>query len=255
MREKYISSREEAVNKGETIAKQKIDSASSEIHEPYRYQECDPFDDFMENIDENAERRTPTEEECEQMDRNLVNLGKIFEDSDIRWHIDGALNISLMKGEYIGIHKDVDISIEQDDIEKVNEHLEKKGYGFFFHYLKNPEKPRGKKIMERVTPKKNLETETELKHLMMIAIDEQGKIKKEESLNFIDVHLIKRDKAGRPMRWDRVELPEKWFKSYHISYQGQEIHLSHPAKIAYFKLYSSRAYDRSDLRELAETKN
>lgn len=224
---------------------------ASEIRERYKYQERDPFEYFMADIEQDAERRAPTPEERERIDSNLIQLGKIFEGSNVRWHIDGALNISLMRGEYIGIHKDVDISIEQDELEKVDGQLNRNGYGLFLSYPKKPEEPEGKKIMERVGAKKF--SEAELENLMIAAIDKQGKIREGEMLNFIDVHLVKRNKSGRPVSLSEVELPNKWFEAQPIQFQGQEIHLSHPAKIAYFKLDSSRAYDHTDLRVLAET--
>ncbi len=247
--EQYTPSQEEIAKIEEAITLEQ--KTASEIRERYKYQELGSFDYFMANIDKNEERRTPTPEEKERMDASLVQLGKIFGSSNTRWHIDGALNISLMKGEYIGIHKDVDISIEKDEIEKVDGQLARNGYGLFLSYLKNTEEPDGKKIMERVGAKKF--SEAELENLIIAAIDEQGKIKDGEMLNFIDVHLVKRNKSGRPVSWSGVELPDKWFEAQPIQYQGQEIHLSHPAKVAYFKLYSERTYDRTDLKALAET--
>ncbi len=42
------------------------------------FQKRDPFDDFMEHIDQDAERRSPTEAEIEKMDKNMIHLGKIL---------------------------------------------------------------------------------------------------------------------------------------------------------------------------------
>lgn len=215
-------------------------------------QECDPFDDFLEHIDQNAERRPPTVKEREKMDANLDKLGKIFEGSHIKWHIDGALNISLLKGQYIGIHKDIDISVEQAELVEVQELLRKKGYGFFLSYPKDPDRPKGAKIMERVDSRGLSEAQS--RHLMLAAIDEGGKIQKAETLNFVDVHLIKRDEEGNPTGWGGVKLPSKWFEAHPINFHGREVHLSHPAKVAYFKLHGKRAYDRTDLKALTETR-
>ncbi len=132
--EQYTPSQEEIAKIEEAITLEQ--KTASEIRERYKYQELGSFDYFMANIDKNEERRTPTPEEKERMDASLVQLGKIFGSSNTRWHIDGALNISLMKGEYIGIHKDVDISIEKDEIEKVDGQLARNGYGLFLSYLK-----------------------------------------------------------------------------------------------------------------------
>jgi len=223
----------------------------SEIRAKFAVQERDPFDDFMEHIDQNDERRPPTQEEKERMDDSLIQLGKIFEGSDINWHLDGAMNISLMKGEYIGIHKDTDVSIELDELEKLDGYLERKGYGLFLSYAKNLEDPHSKKIMKRVGASNFKETPTE--HPMIVAIDEQGKIREGGHLNFIDTHIVKRDENGAPVGWGEVALPKKWFEGQPIDFQGQEINISHPAKVAYFKLHGTRSYDRTDLKALAET--
>ena len=120
----------------------------------------------MEHIDQNAERREPTPEEKTQMDNNLIKLSQIFGDSKLSWQLDGALNISLMKGEYIGIHKDTDISIEKEELEQANQQLGKSGYGLFLSHEKDPN---GKKLMERVGP--NL-SEEEAGHLVVAAVDD-----------------------------------------------------------------------------------
>ena len=222
-----------------------------EAGESFQFQERYPFEDFMAHIDQDAERRPPTEEERQRMDSNLIQLGKIFEGSDIKWQIDGGLNISLVKGDYIGIHKDVDISIEESELEKIDTQLKKSGYGLFLSYPKNPKEPQGKKIMERVGAKKFSEAEQD--HLMIASVDGKGKIKEGKTLNFIDVHLVKRNTEGNPTGGSGVELPEKWFEPQPTTFQGQEVNLSHPAKTAYFKLHGVRNYDQTDLQKLTET--
>jgi|GEM_PF-953493 len=214
------------------------------------YQERDAFDDFAAHVDQSFERRKPTPEEVRQMDSNLLQLGRIFEGSDVRWHLDGAQNISLLKGEYIGIHKDIDISVEEADMAKFYDALAKSGYGLFLSYPKNPKEPRGKYVMERVEDLKP--TENRPDGLMIAAIDEKGKIR-EEGLNYPDVHLVKRNEQGKPIGWGGIELPEKWFEAHTVELHGVQINLSHPAKVAYFKLHSTRNYDFTDLRALAET--
>jgi hypothetical protein len=214
------------------------------------YQERDAFDDFAAHIDSNFERRKPTPEEVKQMDVNLAKLGKLFAGSDIGWQLDGGLNISLLKGEYIGVHKDIDISIEEGDLVKFYDTLKQNGYGLFLSYPRNSREPKGKYVMERVRDLKPLENKRG--ELMIAAVDEQGKIR-DESFNFPDVHLVKRNRAGRPTGWGGVELPEKWFEARAIELNGTKIHLSHPAKVAYFKLHDTRNYDLTDLRALADT--
>jgi len=225
---------------------------ASETRERFKFQERPQFlDELITEQDKGDVRRMPTPEERESMDSNISKLGKIFEGSDVRWQLDGALNISLMKGEYIGVHKDVDLSIEANDLEKLDDQLGRNGYGLFL----STEHPTNetKRQMERVSARQFREAPEA--HLMIAAIDEQGKIKENEKLNYIDVHLVKRDADKNPLGYGEVKLPAKWYEPNTKSYQGAEINLSHPAKVAYFKIHWTRPFDATDLRMLTEIGN
>jgi len=223
----------------------KLDS----IRKQHRYQERPAFfDETVLKQGKDNERRKPTDIEKEQMNNNMRKLGDVFENSAVRWQLDGAFNISLLKGEYIGVHKDVDLTIDPDDLEKLEKQLFQKGYGFFLSSKHDDPK---KRKMEWVSANEFREAPEE--HLMIVALDEQGKISNEESLNYIDVHLIKRGKDGKPLGFGRVALPEKWYEPQKITFQDKEIYLSHPAKTAYFKIHGTRELDRTDLQDLAET--
>ncbi|MEI8130753.1 MAG: hypothetical protein WCG55_04600 [bacterium] len=197
-----------------------------------------------------AVREVPTQEKKQSMDAQLVALGKLFEGSHIRWVLDGARTISFMKGSYIGIHKDVDISIEKNEITKIHKHLEQNGYGLFLNYPKDLNDPKSRVVMERI--KTDTGRSLSLGELMIIAIDDKGFVTKDKHLNFIDVHVINRDQAGEPVGLGGTTLPREWFEFQTTQFQGTEIHASHPAKVAYFKLHNDRARDMADLHELAK---
>ena len=222
--------------------------AASEARAKFKIQEVDSFDEQIIKQDD-IERRRPTLEEKEQMDRRLVMLGTLFEESGVRWQLDGALNISLMQGEYIGIHKDVDLSVDGRDLEKLDGHLEKRGYGLFLSYPKDANDPKSKRIYERVSARtmvSSAETHS------IVAIDEKGGIKEDNGeLNFIDLHVF-RNEEGKVVNVMGVELPEAWYQPNKIVFQGTEINLSHPAKIAFFKLHDTRAYDQGDIKKLVD---
>ncbi len=219
------------------------------MRERFRHQERTAFPEEM-ILDQNKgdERREPTDAEIEQMNNDMKKLGGVFEGLDVHWQLDGAPNISLIKGEYIGIHKDVDLTIDPDDLEKLEQQLFSKGYGLF---LSSEHEDPKKQKMEWVTAGEFREASEE--HLMITAVDEQGKIREGESLNFLDVNLVKRDEQGKPLGFGGVLLPEKWYEPQPTTFQGVEINLSHPAKVAYFKLHGKRGFDQTDLRTLAET--
>lgn len=216
-----------------------------------KFQERDPFDDFIDQIDQNGERRPPNDYEKERMDYRLTKLGEIFAGSNVNWHLDGAMNISLLRGDYIGVHKDVDISVDAKDVEQLVSHLENVGYGLFLSYASDPTSEKGKKTLERVGAKAF--TEEEMAHLMIAAVDKAGKILDNEELNFIDVHLVKRDGEGNPLGYGDCPLPKEWFKPKVVEVNGQFINASYPAKVVFYKLHSTRNYDMTDLEKLAET--
>ena len=213
------------------------------------YQEADSFPDAAVE-DKKGGRREATSAEKERMDRDLEKLGDIFAGSSARWQLDGAVNISLMKGgDYIGAHKDTDLTLEPDDLQSLEGHLFQKGYGLFLS-MGNPE-DQGKKIMKWVSSdefKKDPDG-----HLILAAIDEKGKIKKDDSLSFIDVHLVKRNQVGKPVGFYGAELPEQWYEPQWVGFHDRDLALSPPAKVAYFKLFAGRSVDQDDLRKLSET--
>lgn len=49
----------------------------------------EPFDD--EHIDENFERKPITAEQENELNNRLEELGEVFKNSDLNWHLDGAL--------------------------------------------------------------------------------------------------------------------------------------------------------------------
>ena len=245
--EKFTFSQQEQPQKNPKPETERADLES--VREQFRHQERPAFfDETVLDQDKGDERREPTDAEREQMNKDMNKLGDIFEGSDVRWQLDGALNISLMKGEYIGVHKDVDLTIDPDDLEKLEKQLFSKGYGLF---LSSEHEDPKKRKMQWASADEFREAPEE--HLMIAAVDEQGKIREGESLNFLDVHLVKRDVQSNPLGFGGVPLPEKWYEPQPTTFQEAEINLSHPAKVAYFKLHGKRGFDQTDLRALAET--
>ncbi len=244
---------EEEIKKAEEILQDNPElDRQTNLREQYHKQERAPFDDFLDLDDTSEQRREPTSEEHERLDRNLAQLSELFAGSGVRWNLDGAINISLVRGEYIGIHKDVDISVETEDIAKLDEALGRKGYGLFLSYPKDPAAERSMNTMERVGAGRFSHEHSN--NLMIAAIDEQGKIQESggPQLNFIDVHLIERDETGNARGFGGVEIPNIWAEKIRTEYQGHELYVSHPAKVAYYKLHGVRAYDMNDVRLLCE---
>jgi len=250
--EKYNPTQEE-INKAESMMTEEQRRAS-EIRADYTEQEQPPWEDFTEKIDENFVRKRPSPEVIKTMNKSLEELGQVFEGSDLNWHLDGALNISLMNGagenseKYIGEHKDVDISVEKGELETLEAQLFKNGYGLF---LSRTEDKTKNKIMRRVSYRDF--TESDAEHMLIAAIDENGKIRRDKSLNFVDVHIIQRGEVGKPLGVSGTPIPEKWVQPQPLEFHGRQINISHPGKVLYYKLHQGRNYDVTDVEKLIET--
>lgn len=250
--EKYNPTQQE-VSKAESMMTDEQRRAS-EIRAEYYEQEQPPWEDFTEKIDENFARKRPSPEVVKRMNRSIEELGQAFEGSDLNWHLDGALNISLMNGagenseKYIGEHKDVDISVEKNELEALEAQLHKNGYGLF---LSRTEDRTNNKIMRRVSHGNFADSDAE--HMLIAAIDENGKIRRDKSLNFVDVHIIQRDEDGKPLGVSGTPIPEKWVQPQPMEFHGRQINISHPGKVLYYKLHQGRNYDVTDAEKLIET--
>ncbi len=209
-----------------------------------------PWEDFGVNVDEEGKRKPATPEQIAEMNQRLAELSQVMFGAKFNWHLDGALNISLLTGKYIGYHKDVDISVEKEDLEQLEEQLAQNGYGLF---LSNTQRETGERSLRRVGYKVFKDSDEE--HMLIAAIDEQGRLRQDRALNFVDVHVVGRTDSGAPIGNEHlgVPIPEKWAQPYPLEYKGQTLNLSHPAKVLYFKLQQTRNYDATDIDRLIET--
>lgn len=223
----------------------------SEERAEFHLQELPPWDDFEVNsVDENYERRQPTPEQREQMIRTLEELGDLMAGTDARWQLDGAMNISLYGGDFIGVHKDTDISVEPEDLPSLEGHLLRRGFALFESQTRDD--VNGPRRLKRVSADQVRRSGGE--NVAVNRVDERGKIIPGGDLNSIDLHLIRRDAEGRGVGNKGTPLPERWmFPSQRGMSGGPEISTSHPARTLYYKLYQGRNYDFTDLDRLAET--
>ncbi len=202
-------------------------------------------------FDKDLTKRPPaTPELREKMDRELVSLGRLMKDSGAWWQLDGGLNISVRKGDYIGSHVDVDISVLRADMPRLEEFLVSRGYGLF---LRNLEKEFGKRVFRRVGADAFRRDEVGEWQFRIMAINESGEIQTNVDLPSIEVAVIERDKEGRPLGWRGTVFPEKWLKGEEVEFHGANLILSHPARFLFNKIWFTRGYDDEDLKLFAET--
>ena len=256
-RERHIPTEEDIKRADEMMSDEQREA--SEIRAKY-YEQIQPLwnedDKYFEkkHLDENFIRKTPEAKEIKEMDSWMAELGNAFDGSNLNWHLDGALNISLMNerkknGEinYIGYHKDVDLSIEKNELAQLEAHLLKKGYGLFLSRTPAAGKD---KIMRRVGYADFHDSPTD--HVLIFAMDKNGRLVTDKPLYSFDVHIIERNEAGQALGNSGVVIPEKWAQPYTIEFQGKQINLSHPGKVLYYKLHQTRKYDTTDIERLVK---
>jgi len=220
----------------------------SDLREKYKFQREIPFKGGAVLSNEDTERRPCKPKEKEWLDKSLEKLGDLFADADFFWQLDGGLTISLYCGKYIGVHKDIDISVDSHEIEKVGSFLDKKGFGFF---LSTYRAERNEDEFERVDAKHFVESQG--KQHYIIAMDENGAIKHGKGRFAIDTHVITWNENGEPISATEIPIPREWLKPGVMRFHEKNICCAHPAWTAFHKLFFTRAYDDNDLKLLAES--
>lgn len=222
----------------------------SKIREQNKFQEEDVFWSGKKFLSEDdIDRRPCTYKEKNNLNKSIEQLGDLFVDADFYWQLDGALNISLYRGEYIGIHKDIDLSLDIKDIEKVEDFLGKKGFGLFLSSGVGGDK---KAKYERIDGSR-INNNIQGFHPMIFKIDLNGKIMQGDDAYGIDTHIIKWNESDEPISGKDSLIPREWLKPLVIEFNGRKINCSHPALAAFHKLFFTRKYDDNDLKLLAQT--
>lgn len=178
----------------------------SRVREKYKFQEEELFFGIGGDLlsEKDIERRPCTEEEKKELDKSIEQLGDLFSGADFFWQLDGALNISLYRSEYIGVHKDIDLSLDFRELEKAESFLGKKSFGLFLSTHGTGKK----RIFERIDAKR-LQNNSEGSQLMIFAIDENGAIKYGEDNFGIDTHIIKWNENNEPLVNRETIMPKE----------------------------------------------
>jgi hypothetical protein len=209
-----------------------------------------PFQGGFEKnkILEDGTRVALTRERKLQIIAMLCELEKLFDCSGLSWTVDGGLSVSILRGDFIGEHRDLDLAVEEHQLEQLQKHIESRGYGLF---VTLGVQKRETMVMKRVDWKEFSTADTYL--FWIIAVDEKGLIQKDRPLSFINVHIIRRNELGNPLSWGKKELPAHWFYSKAIEFHGCFLNVASPLKTAYYKLRSLRNYDLTDLQHMLDS--
>lgn len=191
----------------------------------------------------------PTEERVLEIKAMIEETATIFDEADIRYVLDGALNISLYEDEFFRDHRDVDVSVFSEDIPKLAKILEQKGYALF-RFPKDVNeviKEKGVVRHELLDPEKIDPRNISRERLLFLRVNENLEIDT-ENYAWFDVHALDTNENGDIVQLNGTILPQSKYTEA-VSYtteSGKELRLSHPAILAYHKLKSGREHPDFD---------
>ncbi len=178
-------------------------------------------------VNEFGKYKEPTVEQKQRFEKGIETMSEVFENADFQWYIDGGANITLYSGQQKREHKDLDVSIFKEDLDKLKELLKNKG----FEIVKTD-------------------------HFLIRKIGNQDA---QNIFNDVDLHIHDRDEDGNLIiNYTGAKFPKEYIEpTKHKLSNGKEINLSHPALIVYHKLYAyewdnDRMYDISDLEQIVD---
>jgi len=222
----------------------------SDVNKIPAHQERPTFDEFTGGeLDERGEFKEPTPEEQEKFHDRVARMSEVLEAADFPWYLDGATNISLYSDQMIRNHKDLDMSVFQEDLDKLDDLLSDQGFGIFINYREE-----GKELMRKATAQELGLLENPDVSICKVGPDGTlGSKDSHEAFDFVDLHIQNRDESGDVVvGYSGISLPKEYFEPIRKELpNGKTINLSHPAVVAYHKLHSTRAYDVKDLQILS----
>ncbi len=212
------------------------------------------------SMGDNPEDPGQIEQNREVMDARIKGLGEVMKDADFWWQLDGGMNISAQEGEYVRVHADIDISLKSEELEKAEEYLKERGYGFFVTYKRDREGEDGSRVFRRVGAadllrEDMLTGEEKDRHVSdrIAAIDDPtGKIRNDAGFVSADLAIVERDSDGHYRGRLGVVMPDEWMAGRRIEFKGVEINLSHPARFMFNKIIWDRPHDRRDIERYAK---
>jgi len=168
-------------------------------------------------------------EDVEAAERRIDNLGKLMEGADFYWQLDGGLNAPIYNGEYYRRHKDIEISVGNEDIKKIYSLVEQKGYHIF---VKSTSHENPKKLLPEDL--ENFDVKGE--YILSDREKHKGHPKTE-----IELHIQEKNEKGNQIV-DGVEIPKKYFENLpkYKTASDYEVNLSCPLVAAFHKIKMER---------------
>lgn len=179
----------------------------------------------------------------------LDEFAQIFDEAGVHYVLDGALNISLYGRKFFREHRDIDFSVFSNDIPKLVEALENKGYALFkFPKNVNERLAEGVLVHELMRPNKVDLSKISREHIFFLKVKDNFEIDT-ENYECFDIHALDQNENGDIVRLNGTVIPKEFYldnPKYETS-SGKQMQLSHPVILAYFKLLEGRNHDLNDL--------
>lgn len=198
-----------------------------------------------------GDRLPPTPEQEALMDKRLRSLHDLFDGADFPWRLDGGLNISIYQKAYIGNHKDIDVSFpdSSEELNHIDDWLGSHGFGMFISEP-HPEKSELRKHnLQRIAGRHIQPESITGRHVLIAAIDHNGRIQLDQQANFLDVHINPMNSEGAILT-STGSLPPEWTAAQPRLFHGIELPTSHPALTTFYKLHETRSYDQKDVEKI-----
>ena len=196
--------------------------------------------------------------------KNMMEMIEEFEgfseeikDSDLKYSIDGAIGLSLRQLEetnsFLRKHRDIDLIVLEDEIEKLNETLSssegENKWGLFVWHTEDTDSGKGMSFS-----KFNPSSFKGKEMLVVMPVSGNGNHDTEryEGLTLIDVHYLKKD--GEKYNYNRLPVDlDDIFSNEKVNLpNGEEVPVVNLVHMAIGKAKSPRKQDNSDLNYILE---
>lgn len=233
------------------LMESQLEEAKNQVN---RIQEIplDEIKNFTARIQQvrSAIHENPSEERVREIKKKLEEIAQIFQDSNIHYVVDGALNIPLYNGNFFRDHRDIDFGVFSEDIPKLAQILEQKGYALFRFPKDTDEKVKKDNILihELVRPDKIDISRVPHDHIFFLKVKKNFEIDA-DNYECFDIHPIDRNENGDIVRLNGSVIPQKYYLTApkYKTESGKELQLCHPVILAYNKLLQGRDHDLADV--------
>jgi hypothetical protein len=212
---------------------------------------------FTERVQavKSVEQKKPSEARIKEIKNNLEEIANIFQDAQVHYVIDGALNISLYGNEFFREHRDIDLGVFSADLPKLATTLEKKGYAIFkFPKNVNERLERdGMLVHELIRPDDIDVAKISRDRLMFLRVNDNLEIDI-GNYEVFDIHALDQNENGDIVRLNGTVIPQEYYLNAPKYKTDSEkyLPLCHPIVLAYQKLLEGRDHDLADIEYMLE---